>query len=442
MEPAAAEAERLAREERAAERVSAREERDAAIEAERLAREERAAERAAAIVTERLAREERARERAAAIEAERLAREERAAERAAAIVAEQLAREERAAERVSAREERAVERAATIEAERLAREERAAAAQKLYELLAASLGSAAGQRFPPPPAISAGPAPSGSAGGAGAPVGGAGGASAVGGASPADGSSPAGAGSTRSSTGANSPRSRAPPAGAREALVDAFTLAAPGVPPPSALPALPCPASEVQGVAFAHRLCSPFGGVAHSFLVPSDFSIVLSAEGVGVIQPASTSKPGMSFFLVTRESSAVVQAAHFFRGATQGGCQAFPLSTLPAALSLVVDAVQVKDAQSAPVLLHASLAPKQPMTSNDFLEALRQWRGVLPCALEGGAGAQDCLAGQGGEAARAGGCRWAGSLVAAAAAKLAAQAHPGAAAQPAGGSPGGAPAVD
>jgi hypothetical protein len=169
----------------------------------------------------------------------------------------------------------------------------------------------------------------------------------------------------------------------------------------------------------------------------------MGTEGAGVIQPASAAKPGgMSFFLVTRETRAVLQGAHSFRGAAQSGCQAFPLGALPASLSLVVDSVQLKDELGAPVLLHASLAPKQPMTSNAFLDAVRQWQGALPCALEGGAGAQDCLAEQeGGEEARARVYRKARALVAAAAAKLAAQALPGAtAAQPAGGSPG-APAV-
>ena len=373
-------------------------------------------------------------EPAAAERAERLAREERA---------ERLAHEERVAQR----EERAAERAATTRAEKLAREERAAAAEaarKLYELLAASLGSVLAQRLPPPLSKSASPAQSGSPGAAGALAGGAGGGGGGGGASASGGRSPADAGGGRSphGSGSNSPLGRTAPAGAQEALQAAFAAAAaaPDAPPLAALPALPCPASALlpAGLAFAHRLCGTFGSVATSFLDPADFAIVMNAEGVPIIQPASADKPGMSFFLVTRETSAVLRAAHSFRGAAQNGCQAFPLRALPDTLSLVVDRVQLADAQGTPVLLHASLAPTQPMDSNAFLAELRQWRGVLPCDMKGAAGAQDCLREHGGEEARFGStsCRGARALVGAAAAKLAAQAHPAAAAQPACGSPG------
>ena len=112
-----------------------------------------------------------------------------------------------------------------------------------------------------------------------------------------------------------------------------------------------------------------------------------------MIQPAdpSTGKPGMSFFIVSREEAAVVQAAHSFRGAAQCGCEAFPLDRLPPTLSLVADKVQLMDEHGTPVLLHASLAPKQPMSRMDFLAELRKWQGVLPCSMEGAAGAQDCV---------------------------------------------------
>jgi hypothetical protein len=152
---------------------------------------------------------------------------------------------------------------------------------------------------------------------------------------------------------------------------------------------------------------------------------------------------GMSFFLVTCEQPAVVRAAHAFRGAAPGGCYGFPLDTLPSSLSLVVDKVLVSDSHGSPVLLHASLAPAQPMSEGDFLVALRQWQGVLPCSIEGAGGAQqqqvDCLFEADGEGAREGSCGGASVLVASAAAKLAAlmlgQARP-AAVPPAGGSPG------
>ena len=45
----------------------------------------------------------------------------------------------------------------------------------------------------------------------------------------------------------------------------------------------------------------------------------------------------------------------------------------------------------APVLLHASLAPTQAMSSAVFMVALQQWQGVLPCSIEGAGGTQGCL---------------------------------------------------
>jgi hypothetical protein len=166
----------------------------------------------------------------------------------------------------------------------------------------------------------------------------------------------------------------------------------------------------------------------------------------GILLPAdsATGKPGASFFLVTREAPAVVRAAHAYRGAAHGGCSAYPLDKLPLSLSLVVDKVQLHDARGAAVLLHASLAPAQAMGEADFIAALREWQGALPCAIEGSAeGAQDCHyeVGGGGEARAEGSCAEAQALVASAAAQLAALMRPAAAAQPAGGSPGALPSI-
>ncbi len=70
----------------------------------------------------------------------------------------------------------------------------------------------------------------------------------------------------------------------------------------------------------------------------------------------TTGKPGMSFFIVISQDVALVQAAHSFCGGGElGGCQAYPRDAVPARLSLMVDAVQVSDADGAPVLLHASV---------------------------------------------------------------------------------------
>ena len=67
------------------------------------------------------------------------------------------------------------------------------------------------------------------------------------------------------------------------------------------------------------------------------------------------------------------------------------------------------------------------MSEADFLAALRQWQGVLPCSIEGAGGAQqeqvDCLFEADGEGAREGSCGEARALVASAAAKLAAMVH-------------------
>jgi hypothetical protein len=225
------------------------------------------------------------------------------------------------------------------------------------------------------------------------------------------------------------------------ALVAAFS-GAPAL-PQLTLPALPCPASELVrlGVVFAHRLHTTIG--AEQCPVLADFNygpgrILLPAD-------AATGKPGMSFFLTTCETPVVVQAAHAFRGAARCGCSAYPLDKVPLSLSLVVDRVLVsRESDRAPVLLHASLAPARAMSGGDFVAALRQWQGVLPCAIEGSAGdARDSLIEHdGGEACGGGGCSRpeaqatseAQALVASAAAKLAARAA--ATVQPAGGSPG------
>jgi len=160
-----------------------------------------------------------------------------------------------------------------------------------------------------------------------------------------------------------------------------------------------------------------------------------------MIQPAdpATGKPGMSFFIVSREEAAVVQAAHAFRGAAQCGCEAFPLDRLPPTLSLVADKVQLMDEHGTPVLLRASLSPKQPMSRMDFLAELRKWQGVLPCSMEGAAGAQDCVCeSEEGEACSDGSSSPTRALLTSAVAKLHALsvgAHT-ARAQPVGGSPG------
>jgi hypothetical protein len=103
---------------------------------------------------------------------------------------------------------------------------------------------------------------------------------------------------------------------------------------------------------------------------------------------------------------------------------------------LLVDRVQVADAFGAPVLLHASLAPVAAMSPKDFMAALRQWQGVLPCAIEGAGGALDCAYEPPGECAGSS-CTATLATLAGAAAKLSALLRKPAAAQPpAGGSPG------
>ena len=179
---------------------------------------------------------------------------------------------------------------------------------------------------------------------------------------------------------------------ARELLLTAFAAAAPAAQP---LPAPPFPASSLlrHGLAFAHRQCTAFSADGSPLtLMLSDFE-VRREGGVLMLQPAGpTGKPGMSFFILTSEEPAAVHAAHSFRGAgALGGCQAFPLNAVPAALSLVVDAVQVAAAGGAPVLLHASLAPRQAMSMAAYMAALVQWQGVQPCVIEGSAGAHDWL---------------------------------------------------
>ena len=158
-----------------------------------------------------------------------------------------------------------------------------------------------------------------------------------------------------------------------------------------------------------------------------------------MIQPAAaaTGRPGLSFFIVASRERAVEQAAHAFRGAAPWGCQCFPLDKLPSSLMLMVDKVQLTDALGAPVLLHASLAPVAAMSPQDFMAALRQWQGILPCAMEGAGGALGCPCEPGCEEACAGSsCAATLATLAGAAAKLAALLHKAAAAQPMGGSPG------
>ena len=256
----------------------------------------------------------------------------------------------------------------------------------------------------------------------------------------------AGAGGGRSPHSHSSSGSHSPPGvssrkalsmAAQEALLTEFA-AEPGAPP---LPATPFPISRLQsrGIYFAHRTRASIGeaGAGSDPPVLADFN---TAPG-GLLLPADPSKgsPGMSFFIVTRETPAVLRAAHAFRGVAPGRCSAYPLDKLPAALSLVVDRVQLCSARGEAVMLHASLAPAKAMSEGEFLAALRQWEGVQLCAMEGSAsGALDCLYEPGGEeeACAWGSCPEAHALVASGARKLAAELARPAAAQPAGGSPG------
>ena len=432
----------LALEERAAERearAGAREERAALAEEARLARREAREMREAAGARE--AREE-AREARTAREAREVAREAREVREALELTAE---RRELALERTAERRELALER--TAERRELAAEAResrtgaaeaqAALARELRAGLAAFLAVGAQRVALPGTAHSGSPAThSGSPAGAAA-------AAAAGGA----GGSEGGAGGGRSShgSGASSPLKgqgrKALASDAQVALLAAFAAAAKPLAP---LPALPFPASLLAGLglSFAHRLCPTIGGALNIAPARADFSL---APGTRELLPQAAGGgahgAGMSFFLVTCEQPAVVKAAHTFRGTVAGGCYCYPLGALPPQLSLVVDKVQVSDAHGSPVLLHASLAPAQPMGEADFLAALRQWQGVMLCSIEGAGGAQqvDCLFEADGEGAREGSCSGASALVASAAAKLATlvhgQARP-AVAPPAGGSPG------
>jgi hypothetical protein len=401
---AIAEEARLARDERAEreareaqERAAARAEARAAIAEEaRLARDERA-EREAREAQERAAA--RAEARAAIAEEARLAREERAG-REAREAQERAAARAEARDADQAREAReALERAE----ERKARSADSAAAQvaqaaELRELLTRLLAPQPGAALPAPPrhSLSAGTSPTRSPGGgvlAGAapPAGGGGGGG--GGGDSSGRASSRGSGAS-SPLGAGGQRRKAAAAAAEGALLAAFGAASPTAP----LPGLPFAFSQLLlcGLGTAHRLCT-FPAVAALLPSLADFECTVEG-GVRMLLPAdpATGRNGMSFFIVASKDGAVVRAAHAYRGAGAGCCYALPLARLPASLSLVVDKVQLASAQGTPVLLHASLAPRQAMSPEAFLAALGAWQGVLPCDIEG-AGAQDCLCGEGRE---------------------------------------------
>ena len=142
---------------------------------------------------------------------------------------------------------------------------------------------------------------------------------------------------SHSSSGSHSPTGvssrKALSMAAQDALQTAFA-AEPGAPP---LPATPFPISRLQsrGIFFAHRTRASIGeaGAGSDAPVLADFN----TAPWGMLLPADPSKgtPGMSFFIVTRETPAVLRAAHAFRGVAPGRCSAYPLGQLPAALSLV-----------------------------------------------------------------------------------------------------------
>ena len=174
---------------------------------------------------------------------------------------------------------------------------------------------------------------------------------------------------------------RAQAAAARELLLSAFANAAQAAP---LLPSLPfsAPLLLQNGLTFAHRQRTSFALDESPWTLSlSDFDCTLEG-GTLLLQPASsaTGKPGMSFFIATCEDAEVGRAAHSFRGAGGlGGCLVYPLDAVPDVLSLVVDSFLVQDAGGAPVLLHASLAPREAMSIPAFLAALSQWKGVQPC---------------------------------------------------------------
>jgi hypothetical protein len=162
--------------------------------------------------------------------------------------------------------------------------------------------------------------------------------------------------------------------------------------------AVPCDAAALReaGVVFAHRLVRS-GGLRHD-----DFDYLMIDNQV-VLEPSPRGGKGLSFFVVLSDDAAVLHAAHVFRGALVQGCHMFSLEELPAALSLVVDKVQAGDLD-APVLLHASVAPRERMSASDFSVAMAAWRAApAPCVLAGAGdcGGGGCGSGCGSDGARA-----------------------------------------
>jgi hypothetical protein len=170
---------------------------------------------------------------------------------------------------------------------------------------------------------------------------------------------------------------------------DAFADLSPP-PPYFDTTALPMSADTLASSSvFAHRILTswPFSSVnvadfAEGFSYRDDTNTIM-------LKSDPSGKHGVSFFIVTSANKAVVKAAHECRRVGQAGCTCFPLDKIPSSLSLVVNSVQLKAQGGAPITLHASLGPKEPMSADSFMAALASWSGAAPCGIYGAADAQE-----------------------------------------------------
>jgi len=303
--------------------------------------------------------------------------EEMRADRVARAAEQRALLDELSAARAEDRAARDEDRAARTEdrAARAAAEDRAAAlaveVRKAIAANTATLVAVAAALQPPPPARSGGASPSFAA---------------------SDGS-PA---STPSARRAGGDAQRAAGDAHRADLLAKFAAArAAGAAHAGAGLAVPCDAAALRaaGAVFAHRLVRS-GGVRFD-----DFAFAMGDNNEVFFEPSR----GVSYFVVLVDDAAVLRAAHVFRGALAQGCQMFSLEELPAALSLVVDKVLAGE-PGAPVLVHASLAPRERMSATDFMRAMAAWRPApAPCVLAGAGdcGGGGCGSGCGSDGARA-----------------------------------------
>ena len=141
------------------------------------------------------------------------------------------------------------------------------------------------------------------------------------------------------------------------------------------------------GVLHAHRAAGR-GCVGES----KDFEIDIDSDGLTtMLLPPTSSKAGMSFFILLSKSQDVLKEAHTYHSVRH--CIAYPLNSVPDGMALKIDKAQVStsgDADGKPIMLHASLSTISAMSIKNFTDKITSWSGMCACLISAAGESSDC----------------------------------------------------